>query len=165
MRPKPTRLKILAGKPGHHPLNLREPQPTIPTELPQPPMPLSGVARQEWIRTGGLLLRARVLTEADLSALAAYCVVYGRWVEAEGDVRRRGVMVPAKPRSKNLVQNPFLAIANKALQQMLRLLAEFGLTPSTRTRIVAADASQTAEEMKKAERYFGPHPIRPAPPR
>jgi P27 family predicted phage terminase small subunit len=163
MRPKPTRLKILAGKPGHHPLNLREPQPAILTELPQPPMPLSRVARQEWIRTGGLLLRARVLTEADLSALAAYCVVYGRWVEAENDVRRRGVMVPAKPRSKNLVQNPFLGIANKALQQMVRLLAEFGLTPSTRTRIVAGEAWQDVEEMRKAERYLGPQPLRPTP--
>ncbi len=164
-RPKPTRLKILAGNPGKRRLNEREPQPAIPTELPQPPLPLSRVARQEWIRTGGLLLRSRVLTEADLSALAAYCVVYGRWVEAENDVRRRGVMVPAKPRSKNLVQNPLLSIANKALQQMVRLLAEFGLTPSTRTGIVAAAAWQDVEEMKKAERFLGPHPIRPAPPR
>ena len=164
-RPKPTRLKILAGKPGHHPLNLRETQPAIPTELPEPPLLLSRVARQEWIRTGGLLLRARVLTEADLTALMVYCVVYGRWVEAENDLLRRGVMVPAKPRSKNLVQNPLLSIANKALQQMVRLLAEFGLTPSTRTGIVAAPAWQDPEEMRKAERYFGPHPIRPTPPR
>ncbi len=128
-------------------------------------MQLSGEARKEWTRTGGILLRMRVLTEADLAAFAVYCVVYGRWVQAEDDVRRRGVMVPAKPRSKNLVQNPFLGIANKALQQMVRLLAEFGLTPSTRTRIVAGEAWQDVEEMRKAERYLGPHPIRPAPPR
>ncbi len=156
---------MLAGNPGRRPLNQREPQPPILMELPQPPLPLSSNARREWVRTGGMLLRTGILTELDLSALAAYCVVYGRWVEAEGDVRRRGVMVPAKPRSKNLVQNPFLAIANKALQQMLRLLAEFGLTPSTRTRIVAGDAWQDPEEMKKAARFLGPHPIRPAPPR
>jgi P27 family predicted phage terminase small subunit len=164
-RPKPTRLKILAGKPGHHPLNLREPQPAIPTELPEPPLPLSRDARREWVRTGGLLLRARVLTEADLTAFAAYCVVYGRWVEAEGNVRRRGLMVPAKPRSRNLVQNPFLSIANKSLQQMLRLLAEFGMSPSTRTRIVTADASQDDAERRKAERYLGPQPLRPTPER
>ncbi len=156
---------MLAGNPGRRPLNQREPQPPILTELPQPPLPLSRDARREWVRTGGMLLRMRILTELDLSALAAYCVVYGRWVEAENDVRRRGVLVPAKPRSKNLVQNLYLSIANKALQQMLRLLAEFGLTPSTRTGIVAAPDWQDVEEMKKAERYLGPHPIRPAPPR
>ena len=164
-RPKPTRLKILAGNPGKRRLNEREPQPPIPTELPEPPMPLSPEAGKEWLRAGGLLLRSRVLTEADLSALAAYCVVYGRWVAAEGAVRRRGLMVPAKPRSKNLVQNPFLAIANKALQQMLRLLVEFGLTPSTRTRIMAADASQDDLEREKVERYLRPRPLRPAPTR
>ncbi len=163
MRPKPTRLKILAGKPGHHPLNLREPQPAIPTELPQPPLPLSRLARKEWERIGGLLLSLRILTELDLSALAAYCVVYGRWVEAENDLRRRGVMVPAKPGSKNLILNPFLSVSNKALQQMLRLLAEFGLTPSTRTRGVAGEAWQDPEEMKKAERHLGPQPLRPTP--
>ena len=165
MRPKPTRLKILAGKPGHHPLNLREPQPAIPTELPEPPLPLSRLARKEWERIGGLLLSLRILTELDLFALTVYCVVYGRWVEAENDVRRRGVMVPAKPRSKNLILNPLLPVANKALQQMLRLLGEFGLTPSSRTRVVAGEAWQDPEEMKKAERFLGPHPIRPTPDR
>ncbi len=164
-RPKPTRLKILAGNPGKRRLNEREPQPPIPTELPEPPMPLSREARKEWIRTGGLLLRSGVLTEADLVALAAYCTVFARWVQAENDVRRRGVMVPAKPRSKNLIQYPLLGVANKALQQMVRLLAEFGLTPSTRTRIVAGEAWQDVEEMRQAERYLGPHPIRPAPTR
>ena len=162
-RPKPTRLKILSGNPGHRPLNEREPKPAIPTELPEAPLPLSRVARKEWTRTGGILLRMRVLTEADLAAFAAYCVVFGRWQEAENDVRRRGVMVPAKPRSKNLIQNPFLGIANKALQQMLRLLAEFGLTPSTRTRIVAGEASQDDAERRKAERHLGPQPLRPTP--
>ncbi len=165
MRPKPTRLKILAGKPGHHPLNKNEPQPAVPSELPRPLMPLSRLARKEWERIGGLLLSLRILTELDLSALTAYCAVYGRWVEAENDLRGRGVMVPAKPRSKNLILNPLLPVANKALQQMVRLLAEFGLTPATRTRIVAGEAWQDPEEMKKAERYLGPHPIRPAPDR
>ncbi len=164
-RPKPTRLKILAGNPGKRRLNEREPQLPIPTELPQPPMPLSRVARKEWVRTGGLLLRSRVLTEADLTAFAAYCVVYGRWVEAEGNVRRRGLMVPAKPRSRNLVQNPFLSIANKSLQQMLRLWAEFGLTPSSRTRIISSPASEDYEEKRKAEKHLGPQIIRPTPPR
>ncbi len=105
------------------------------------------------------------MTELDLSALAAYSVVYGRWVEAENDLRRRGVMVPAKPGSKNLILNPLLPVGNKALQQMLRLLGEFGLTPSTRTRVVAGEAWQDPEEMKKAERFLGPQPIRPKPPR
>jgi P27 family predicted phage terminase small subunit len=33
------------------------------------------------------------------------------------------------------IQNPMLAIANKAQEQCLKILAEFGLTPSSRSRI------------------------------
>ena len=164
-RPKPTRLKLMAGNPGKRPLNKHEPQPSLLPSLPDPPKHLAREGRKEWIRVGGFLLRTRVLTEADLTALSAYATVYGRWNQAELEIKRKGILVPPTPGSKSKVQNPMLAVANKALQQMVQLLGEFGLTPSTRTRIVAADASQTAEEMKKAERYFGPHPIRPTPAR
>ena len=34
------------------------------------------------------------------------------------------------------VQSPFLAIANKAHEQMVKLLTEFGMTPAARTRVV-----------------------------
>jgi P27 family predicted phage terminase small subunit len=156
---------MLAGNPGRRPLNPREPQPPIPTELPEPPLLLSPVARQEWIRTGGLLLRSRVLTEADLTAFAAYCVVYGRWVQAERDIDRKGILVRPTPGSKVRILNPMLPVANKCLQQMLQLQAEFGLTPSSRTRVVVVDASQDDAERRKAARYFGPQPIRPAPDR
>ncbi len=164
-KPKPTRFKLLTGNPGKRPLNEREPQPPLPPSLPAPPKHLSRDARKEWNLVGSILLRMRVLSEVDLSALAAYATIYGRWQEAERDITRKGIMVRPAPGSKMLVQNPMLAVANKCLQQMVQFLGEFGLTPSSRTRIVAGDAWQDVEEMKKAERFLGPHPIRPAPPR
>lgn len=112
-----------------------------------------------------MLLQMRVLTELDLSALAAYCVVYGRWMEAERQIMRKGLLIPAKPGSKNKIQNPMLAVANKAFQQMSQLLGEFGLTPSSRTRIIASPASDDYEERRKAEKHLGPQFIRPTPPR
>ena len=126
-------------------------------------MPLSRDARQEWIRVGGILLRMRVLTEADLSALAAYATVYSRWVQAKRYIARKGVMVRPAPGSRSRVQNPMLAVANRCLKQMMHFLGEFGLTPSTRTRIVSADASETDAERKKAARFLGPQVLRPAP--
>ncbi len=164
-KPKPTKLKLLTGNPGKRPLNEREPQPTLVASLPKPPRHLSPAGREEWLRVGSLLLRTRILTEADLTALSAYATVYGRWMTAERELKRKAILVSASPRSKIKVHNPMLPVANKAFQQMTQLLGEFGLTPSSRTRVVAADAAQTDAERKKAERHLGPHPIRPAPPR
>ncbi len=164
-RPKPTRLKLMAGNPGKRPLNKREPQPSLLPSLPDPPKHLAREGRKEWVRVGGFLLRTRVLTEADLTALSAYATVYGRWSQAELEIKRKGILVPAAPRSKFRVQNPMLAVANKAFQQMSQLLGEFGLTPSSRTRIIASPASEDYEEKRKAEKHLGPQIIRPTPPR
>ncbi len=164
-KPKPTRLKLLTGNPGKRPLNEREPQPPLPPSLPKPPKHLGRDGREEWLRVGGMLLRTRVLTEADLTALSAYATVCGRWMEAEREIRRKGIMVRPTPGSKVRILNPMLPVANKCLQQMLQLQAEFGLTPSSRTRVVVVDASQDDAERRKAARYFGPQPIRPAPDR
>ena len=164
-KPKPTRLKLLAGNPGRRPLNEREPQPPLPPTLPKPPKHLSREGRAEWLRVGGMLLRTRVLTEADLTALSAYATVYGRWMQAELEIKRKGILVPAGKGSEIRVQNPMLPVANKAFQQMSQLLGEFGLTPSSRTRIISSPASEDYEEQRKAEKHLGPQFIRPTPPR
>jgi P27 family predicted phage terminase small subunit len=33
------------------------------------------------------------------------------------------------------IQNPWLSIANKAFDQMMKLMTEFGMTPSSRSRV------------------------------
>jgi len=164
-KPKPTRLKLLTGNPGKRALNEREPQPTLVASLPKPPRHLSADGREEWLRVGDFLLRTRVLTEADLTALSAYATFYGRWMTAECEIKRKGILVPAAVKSKFRVQNPMLAVANKAFQQMSQLLGEFGLTPSSRTGIIASPASEDYEEKRKAEKHLGPQFIRPTPPR
>lgn len=162
-KPKPTRFKLLTGNAGKRALNEREPQPSLPPSLPKPPKHLSREGRKEWSRVGGFLLRSRVLTEADLTALSAYATVYGRWMAAEREIKRKGILVRAGPSSKIRVQNPMLSVANKAFQQMSQLLSEFGLTPSSRTRIIASPASDDYEEKRKAEKHLGPQVLRPAP--
>jgi phage terminase small subunit len=47
-RPKPTRLKLLTGNPGKRPLNETEPRPEA--AIPECPVVLGPVARQEWDR-------------------------------------------------------------------------------------------------------------------
>jgi len=92
-----------------------------------------GVAREEWKRISKRLHRQKLLTENDGSALAAYCIAYERWADAEEKLRKFGTVIKS-PRNF-LVQSPYLSISNRAMEQMLRVLTEFGMTPSSRSRI------------------------------
>jgi P27 family predicted phage terminase small subunit len=132
-KPKPTVTKALEGNAGKRPPNDREPRPRAGV-IRMPPH-LEGEAAEEWSRISAELKAAGVLTMLDAAALAAYCQAWGRWVEAETQLRKHGPVV--KSPSGYPIQNPYLAIANGAMKQMLAFMVEFGLTPSSRSRIRA----------------------------
>ena len=134
--PQPTRLKLLRGNPGKRALNQHEPKPE--RGLPPCPKHLQGEARREWRRMGKQLDELGVLSKIDRSAFAAYCVQWARWVEAEEEVRKTSSIVRA-PSGYPMV-NPWLTIAGAAHDRMIKILAEFGMTPSSRTRIAVPPA-------------------------
>jgi len=76
-----------------------------------------------------------------------YCVIYVRWLKAEKMVRDKGEII--KTAAGNIIQNPYLSIANRALDQLNKLGAEFGMTPSSRSRVKveAPDAEHELEQM------------------
>ena len=84
-----------------------------------------------------MLARHGVMTELDAAALARYAVVWCRWIDAEAEIKRRGPVV--KTEAGNIIQNPFLAVANRCLAQMAQIESEFGMTPSSRSRIRMAE--------------------------
>ena len=128
---KPTNLHILHGNPGKRKLNKKAPKPD-PGKL-ECPQWISGEAKKEWDRISSVLERLGLLTELDHAHLEAYCVAYGRWVESEKLVMEKGVLY--KTKSGNVMTSPILWVANKALEQMHKMALEFGLTPSSRSRI------------------------------
>lgn len=155
-KPKPTQLKLVEGNRGKRPLNRKEPR-TV-TALPTAPAHLTADALEEWNRVAHWLHRIGLLSEVDRAALAAYAQAYGRWVQAERAIAKMaekdqltgGLMI--KTTNGNAIQNPLVGTANKAAADMMRYAAEFGMTPSARTRI-AAEAP--AESDDPAERFFG----------
>lgn len=122
-------------------MNRREPRGRV--TLPPCPGHLGAEARREWRRAGRQLLEMGVMTSVDRAALAAYCVAYERWVEAEGKVATLGTVV--KTAAGNLIQNPYLAVANRAMEQMTRLAAEFGMTPSSRSQVRTTGPAEKSE--------------------
>lgn len=81
------------------------------------------------------LVRLGIMSEVDDTALAAYCQAFECFVEAESKIRRSGLLI--KTTNGNVIQNPLVGVANRAMEIMHKFLTEFGLTPASRTRIAA----------------------------
>ena len=82
-KPKPTNLKILNGNPGKRPLNKKEPKPKVTPSGPYCPRWPESYAKDEWQRISKELKGLGLLTDIDVTAMAAYCQTYKRWRVAE----------------------------------------------------------------------------------
>lgn len=147
-KPLPTKLKVLRGNPGRRPLNDREPVPE--QAIPECPPELDAVAAAEWARVCPELAAVGVLTRLDRSALAAYCQSWSQWIHAIEKLKTTGPVVKAP--SGFPIQNPYFAIANSALKQMKAFLTEFGMTPSSRSRVHAGEPPADNDD---EHRFFG----------
>ena len=131
-RGTPKALKLLRGNPGKRKIKDElQPRSAIPTW----PLHLGKSARREWRRVVKDLAPLGLITNLDRAALAAYSDSYGRWSDASDELQRYGMIL----KSPNGVpmQSPYLAIVNRAIEQMRSFLGEFGMTPSARQNVPA----------------------------
>ena len=149
-KPKPTGLKLASGNPGKRSLNLAEAKPLC--ELPDPPEHLDGRAKREWARAGRELERCGLITRIDRAALAAYCQAYSIWQFASVKLKRSRMVINSP--NGYPIQNPWLAIVNRAREDIRRWCNEFGMTPSSRSR-AAVSEKRTANEGDGKARFFG----------
>lgn len=144
-KPKPTALKMLAGNPGKRALNHAEPKPRA--VVPRPPEHLSTEEKKKWKAVVRDLYPLGLVTAVDKDALAMYCTIFVRWLKAENLVREKGEII--KTAAGNIIQNPYLSIANRALEQLNKLGAEFGMTPSSRSRVRADPLEDPEHELER----------------
>jgi P27 family predicted phage terminase small subunit len=143
--PAPAHLKLLRGNPGKRQI-APEMDPLAAPEVPPPPAIItSEYAREEWNRVAPELWRLRCLRITDYMPLAAYCVAYGQWRDAEealarmraGDPVMFGLVVKSKKDGGTPIENPLVKASRKAADQMVRYASQFGFTPAARARIAA----------------------------
>lgn len=144
--PKPTALKKLAGNPGKRALNQHEAR--IAPAMMRAPRHLDTEAKREWRRVVKELYQVGLLTQVDRAALSAYCQAWSRWVKAERDLE--GKPLTMETDKGYCYPNPLLGIANSALEQMRKWMTEFGMTPSSRSRVKAEEP----KEKSMAEMLF-----------
>jgi P27 family predicted phage terminase small subunit len=148
-------LKILYGNPGKRPLGDAEPEP--PLEIPEPPDHLDDVAKKEWARITELLKNLGLIARLDMAGVAAYCVCYSRWVDAEKRVAKHGIIV-LSPDKKFPMKSPYLCVAESAMEAMRKLLAEFGLTPAARVRLGRPTDVKPVSRIAVRDRYADSRP-------
>jgi P27 family predicted phage terminase small subunit len=102
-------------------------------KAPACPDHLDAEAKREWKRLVKLLLRTRVLTEADGLALANLCQAWSTLVKAQKKLNESGLLL--KTPSGYVQQSPLLGIVNNCTEKVVKLSREFGLTPSSRSRL------------------------------
>ena len=134
-KPTPTAIKELEGNPGKRPLNANEPKPE--KKAPSCPKWLESEAKKEWRRLAKEMEAIGILTDVDMAAFAGYCQAYARWKEAEEFITQHGTIV--KTPSGYWQQVPQVSIAQTYLKIMNKLAEQFGLTPSSRSRIIAGN--------------------------
>lgn len=131
-KPQPTNLKLLKGENRTERLNKNEPKPR--PVIPKRPFFLSRRAKRIWDLLAPKLQRAGVLTEIDALALAALCQCYARYEEAEKSFDAETAVMEVGEQGYRQ-QVPEISIAHKYLDRAMKIMTEFGMTPSSRARI------------------------------
>lgn len=151
-KPKPTHLHLVNGNPGKRARNKKEPKPQH--GRPTPPEHLSKEAAIHWGFFAAKLEGMGVLTLADGPALEELVETYTEVVYLRGLLDSQGYtqIVVDKEGNKRQVNRPTFIQYSDATKRLRMLFVEFGLTPSSRTRVNAAPADENAKD--PARKYF-----------
>src|SRR6266480_3566603 len=98
---------------------------------PGPRRPLRNVLRSwgRWRGPSGTVL----------SANSPRCA-FALWAEATAQIQKYGAMI--KSPTGFPIQSPYLAIANRQAEIMMRIASEFGFTPASRSRIATPSSHE-----------------------
>jgi P27 family predicted phage terminase small subunit len=130
--PKPTKLRLIDGTAESHPERINPAEPKPATADATPPAWLSGEReRATYHELAGKLDRMGLLTEADQHALGQLAMYWVRWHELAEGVETDVTETQSGYRMTDPRINSMVKIGEKVVQ----LMKEFGLTPSSRTRI------------------------------
>lgn len=109
--------------------------------LPPCPDHLQGAAREAWERFSQELSECGIGSQVDGAALELLCEAYAAHVEAAAKVAKLGAVWIEKAEPGKLPRfaySPYWVIQKNEHKKLVTLLAEFGMTPSSRTRVEAA---------------------------
>ena len=157
-KPLPTNVHLLHGNASKKPLSSLFDGWQPPVEIPKCPSHLQAEARKEWKRVGALLEAGGVIAQVDRAALAAYCAAWSEMVFCEkkvaalneADPNGEAGMIWDTP-SGYKQMSVWVQIRNRAYDRMMKFAAEFGMSPSARSRVTPSDNQLTLPGLDNPE--------------
>lgn len=131
-KPIPSNLKLVTGSRIRKD-RTNDDEPILPVKVPPAPTYLTVDETTEFNRVGRLLAAMRVMTEADVDMLALYAKNFIIARDTAQTIGEQGYLFQA-PNGMPM-PHPLMSIKNKAEDRCLKILAEFGMSPSSRTRV------------------------------
>jgi P27 family predicted phage terminase small subunit len=136
-KPKPTAKKKLEGNPGKRKLNKREPKPKVSATItPAKIDELAGAFIAEYLPH---VQAMGIFTDADKAALELMSVHYSIAWQAATVIEREGLMLK---NAFGWAKHPLLQVLRDNSTAFKSYAAEFGLTPSARSRMTVPDAKE-----------------------
>jgi P27 family predicted phage terminase small subunit len=123
-----------------------------PCALSRPPMPpasLTEAGKRHWKSWTPGLCKRRALAEEDLPVLATLCLLAGEMEKLAAAFIAEGIVVRGS-RGRRM-QNPCYRVWRRQLPMYLLLVAQFGLSPFTRARLIARGVCKPDEPEVPAE--------------
>ena len=134
----PTALKLVKGTHRASRDNKNEPKPKA--DNIKMPAGLSPLAKKHWTMICKQLKDAGIMTNIDIPALMIYCESYAMWKDATDKINSHGAVVKGKDGFP--VRSPYFMVMQRSFDQMKAMLTEFGMTPSSRSRVNAQPAEE-----------------------
>jgi len=158
--PTPNAIKHLEGtyRPERDRSGGREPKPKA--DAPRRPIEITGRAKREWDLIIPELRAMGVLATCDRVALAGYATSAGRFFDLTAELTRMGEWGFTDDGGVEI--NRLAVRRDKAEQSMLRFLMEFGLSPASRSRVIAK-AEKDGDADDPGEAYFNRPRLRLVP--
>ena len=146
-KPTPTVLRIVRGNPGRRRLNTNEPKPdALDTRCPDELV--DEVARKEWARGIVPAIKSGEITEVEQSMAIAHCVELAIWQSQLEEARKHPHIIRAG-KNEYPMPNPAQVAANKTLLLLMKIDAELGLTPSSRSRVSVSGGVRKTSQLEQ----------------
>lgn len=118
----------------------RDGEPEVEPSLPDCPAWADEKAREYWDQISVHLYNLGVMSDVHSTALVMLVDSIALYVEAKQAMHGAGLTIETD--KGNVIQHPLVGVRNKAWEQVMKALREFGMTPSAISNVRAPDKPQ-----------------------
>ncbi len=144
-KPKPTALRLLEGDKHTERINKNEPKPSDSSLVS--PVWLTDEGIKLWNNYASVFKNLNTFKKTDEMSFATWCQEMGRYIELQGIITTKGYTTTNIRNGDKAI--PEMAMARECLKNARALAIEFGMTPSSRSKLSVPDGSGETDPLEE----------------